>query len=61
MADAGAADLLVVENLAISFVTAVGDVPVVDDVSFRVAPGEAFGLAGESGGGKSTKIGRAHV
>ncbi len=47
-------DLLSVENLQITYLTAAGGVRVVDDVSFRVAPGEAFGLAGESGGGKST-------
>ncbi|GAA5068042.1 oligopeptide/dipeptide ABC transporter ATP-binding protein [Thermocatellispora tengchongensis] len=28
-------------------------VPLVTDVSFRIAPGEAFGLVGESGSGKS--------
>jgi peptide/nickel transport system ATP-binding protein len=28
--------------------------PVVDDVSFRVAPGECLGVVGESGGGKTT-------
>ncbi|HEX3696719.1 MAG TPA: ABC transporter ATP-binding protein [Polyangia bacterium] len=53
MADAPS-DLLSVENLEITFLTAAGDVSVVDDVSFRVGAGEAFGLAGESGGGKST-------
>jgi peptide/nickel transport system ATP-binding protein len=48
------APLLSVENLQVTYLTSSGEVPVVDDVSFDVAPGEAFGLAGESGGGKST-------
>ena len=38
-----------------------GEVKAVTDVSFKLAKGEVFGLAGESGSGKSTKIGRAHV
>src|SRR5579863_7918742 len=31
-----------------------GEVKAVRDVSFKIAPGEVFGLAGESGSGKST-------
>ena len=57
MADPAGA-VLSVENLQITYLTATGDMRVVDDVSFRVAASEAFGLAGESGGGKSS-IGQA--
>jgi peptide/nickel transport system ATP-binding protein len=38
-----------VTNLSISF----GDRPAVQDISFRIAAGESFGLVGESGSGKS--------
>jgi oligopeptide/dipeptide ABC transporter ATP-binding protein len=41
--------VLRIESLAI----ALGDRPLVEDVSFDIAPGEAFGLVGESGCGKS--------
>ncbi len=47
-------DLLRVEDLRVEYLTADGPVRIVDDVSFRVRRGEIFGLAGESGSGKST-------
>ncbi len=47
-------DLLVVEDLRIEYLTARGSSCVVDDVSFRIGRGEIFGLAGESGSGKTT-------
>lgn len=45
--------LIEVKNLSISFPEAHGDVRIVDNVSFSVAPGETLGLVGESGCGKS--------
>ena len=46
--------LLSVHNLVVDYVGDIRDVRAVDDVSFDIAPGEVFGLAGESGCGKST-------
>ncbi|MBM3548622.1 MAG: ABC transporter ATP-binding protein [Alphaproteobacteria bacterium] len=43
------APLLAVESLSV----AMGVTPVLEDVSFRIAPGETLGLVGESGCGKS--------
>lgn len=41
-------------NLSVNYLTPRGPVRAVENVSFSVAPGEVFGLAGESGSGKST-------
>ncbi len=46
--------ILKVENLAISYETRKGDVKAVRDVSFEINRGEAHGIVGESGCGKST-------
>lgn len=45
--------LLEVENLEVSFQTDQGTVRAVDGVSFTIEAGQAFGLVGESGAGKS--------
>jgi peptide/nickel transport system ATP-binding protein len=47
-------DLLSVEDLRVEYLLAGGDLRVVDGVSFSIGAGEVFGLAGESGSGKST-------
>ena len=46
--------ILEIENLNISFFVRAGEIPAVMDFSCRVMPGEAMGLVGESGCGKST-------
>ncbi len=46
--------LLRVQDLCVEYVTPRGNVRAVDNVSFDIARGEVFGLAGESGSGKST-------
>jgi peptide/nickel transport system ATP-binding protein len=46
--------LLSVKNLTIDYIGEEKDFRAVDNVSFDVASGEVFGLAGESGCGKST-------
>ena len=45
--------LLLVKNLTVVFKTRFGEVPVIDDVSFNIAPGEILGIVGESGCGKT--------
>ena len=49
-----AAPLLEVEDLAVRFRLRNGSVKAVDGVSFRLDDGEALGIAGESGCGKTT-------
>ena len=46
--------ILEIEHLSISFFTRAGEIPAVMDFSCKVMPGEAMGLVGESGCGKST-------
>ena len=48
------ATLLEVEDLQVRFRLASGSVKAVDGVSFRLDDGEALGIAGESGCGKTT-------
>ncbi len=46
--------LLRVKDLKVEYITDDGSFTAVNNVSFDIAPGEIFGLAGESGCGKST-------
>jgi peptide/nickel transport system ATP-binding protein len=46
--------ILEIENLSISFFTRLAEIPAVMDFSCKVMPGEAMGIVGESGCGKST-------
>ena len=47
-------EVLRIEGLRVSYEHPLGVVRAVDEVSFALRPGERFGLAGESGSGKST-------
>jgi len=46
--------ILEIEDLNISFFVRAGEIPAVMDFSCKIMPGEAMGLVGESGCGKST-------
>jgi peptide/nickel transport system ATP-binding protein len=46
--------LLDVQDLGVAYATGRGEVPVIPRLSFRLSTGEAYGLVGESGCGKST-------
>ncbi|MGR3486135.1 MAG: dipeptide ABC transporter ATP-binding protein [Paracoccaceae bacterium] len=51
---AGVEPILEIDKLSISFFTRLREIPAVMDFSAKVMPGEALGLVGESGCGKST-------
>ena len=51
---ADAQPILECENLSISYFTRQGEIPAVVDFNLKVMPGEAVGVVGESGCGKST-------
>src|SRR6476661_920741 len=51
---APAGPVLSVKNLEVQYRAESGNVSAVDGVSFDIGAGEVFGLAGESGCGKST-------
>ena len=46
-------DLLVIENMNVSFTTPRGDLKAVRDVTIRLPKGESLGVVGESGSGKT--------
>ena len=48
--------LLQVESLRVEYLTTQGPIRAVDDVSFELSEGDVYGLAGESGSGKSTIV-----
>jgi ABC-type dipeptide/oligopeptide/nickel transport system ATPase component len=47
---------LAVEGLRVRLPTPAGDVTVVDGVDYEVQPAEVFGIAGESGSGKTVSM-----
>ena len=49
-----ASPLIDIDRLGISFFTRGGEIPAVMDFSCKIMPGQAMGLVGESGCGKST-------
>jgi oligopeptide transport system ATP-binding protein len=48
--------LLDVERLSVRLPTASGPITIVDDVSYHVEEGQVFGVAGESGSGKTISV-----
>jgi oligopeptide transport system ATP-binding protein len=48
--------LLDVERLSVRLPTASGPITIVDEVSYRVEEGQVFGVAGESGSGKTISV-----
>ena len=54
MSEDRAAPLLEIEDLRLSYYTRAGEIPAVKDFSLTLHPGEAVGVVGESGCGKST-------
>jgi len=54
VADGRLTPILEIEDVSISFLTRAGEIPAVMDFSCTVMPGEAMGIVGESGCGKST-------
>ena len=48
--------VLAVEGLRVRLPTPAGDVTVVDGVDYDVQPSEVFGIAGESGSGKTVSM-----
>jgi oligopeptide transport system ATP-binding protein len=49
-------ELLAVEGLRVRLPTPAGPATVVDGIDYRVEPGEVFGIAGESGSGKTMSV-----